>query len=141
MKRTSLDAINILYLFIAGSELMTGIHKPNGGLYKQQRPINSVQEDVVINSITLNHLQVQSGVLNVNIHVPNLALAMAGIVDTTQPNFARLTQLGAIASGLLNCVWEPSGEWTFEVQQDNIFEDVNNQYYLNFRINFYSRNN
>lgn len=141
MKKTVLDSINILYQYIAISELMTGPHKPNGGLYKVQRPVNSISEDVVINSLPLNHEDIQEGVLNVNIYVPNLVLELNGITDNSQPNYKRITELSAIASNVLDDVWEASADYTFNIQQDNLFEDTNNQHYINFRIEFYSPNN
>jgi hypothetical protein len=59
--------------------------------------MNSDKEDVVINSLPINNSQMQSGVFNVNIHVPNLVLNINGNIDTTQPNHERIKQLTALA--------------------------------------------
>lgn len=142
MTITSLDVIDIMYAFIKDSVLMTGENKPNGGLYKQTRPINSASEDCVLNALPFNRDDVQQGIINFNIYVPNLQLHLNGVTDNTQPNYKRLKQLSIIANSVLDDVWSDNASYTFNVQQDNIFSDPdNNQHYINFRIEFYSPNN
>jgi hypothetical protein len=141
MKKTSLDVVDILISVVMNSDLLTGPFKITGSLYKNRRPINSDKEDIVVNSLPINHEEIQEGVLNINIYVPNLSLQINGVKDNSQADYARLKQLTAIASELLDEVWDQSGNWTFNIQQDNTFEDSNNQHYQNLRIEFYSPNN
>lgn len=136
---TSLDAIDIIWQTLHGSSLASAV---SGGIYKLSRPVNSIKEDVVINSITLNSDQLQEGVLNVNIHVPNLSLSIDGVVDNSQPNFSRLKTLTSIAVGILTDVWAVDGNYNFNVQEPGnpIEEPDINQHYSNIRIEFISVN-
>jgi hypothetical protein len=142
MSYTSITALNMLYQHIGNSILMTDAKRPNGKLCKYQRPMNSVLEDVVINSLGLNREDVQEGVLNVNIFVPNLVIP-SNAADKSQPDTARLTyllNLASIALGEGNEIWEATGNYCFNLQQDKLFQDENNQHYLNLRVEFYSLN-
>ena len=148
MSNTSITALNMLYQHISRSVLVTDAKKPNGKLCKYQRPLNSLLEDVVINSLGLNREDVQEGVLNVNIYVPNIDYSKIPDhpqkADKTQPDTARLTyllNLANIALGEGEEIWEATGNYCFELQQDNLFEDENNQHYLNLRVEFNSTNN
>ena len=140
MTKTSLDALDILYRIVKNSEIIAGSARINGGLYKSQRPINSDKEDVVVNALPMNRNQVQEGLLNLNIYVPNQELTINGVTDLSQPNYTRIAALSAMISTLLNDVWEASADYTFNIQQDTLFADDNNQHYQNFRIEFYSPN-
>lgn len=136
---TGIEIVDALRDYLAGSALMTDEKKPNGGLYKFQRPFNSKKEDVVINLLTQGRGTVAEGMVNVNIHVPNLSLNLGGVIDNTQPDTARLRYLTRLASDVLNDVWFT--DYAFEVQQDNLFEDTNSSHYANLRIEFYSIEN
>jgi hypothetical protein len=143
MSYTSISALNMLYQHISHSVLMTDAKKPNGKLCKYERPLNSILEDVVINSLGLNREDVQEGVLNVNIFVPNLILP-SNPADKGQPDTARLNyllNLANIALGEGEEIWEATGNYCFELQQDNLFQDENNQHYLNLRVEFNSLKN
>lgn len=137
---TSLEAVDILYRYLNDSELMTGKRKPNGGLYKNQRPLNSVSEDVVINALPLDREQLQYGIINVNIHVPNLIIKSGKQVDNTQPDYARLAELAGIASTLLDEVWHEQADYEFNVQSDHLLQDTDSSWYVNFRVEFRSVN-
>lgn len=144
MSITSTGAINILFDFIKSSDLLTGLKKVSGNLFRLQRPINSAKEDVVINSLTMGYEDVQDGVLNVNIYVPNKSITVGGLTDNTQPNTTRLDEVSSILNTIFNNgneVWNEDGSVCFKIQQDMIFADENNQHYINFRIEFYSPNN
>jgi hypothetical protein len=140
MSFTSLSALNMLYQHISHSVLMTDSKKPNGKLCKLERPLNSVLEDIVINGLGLNREDVQEGLLNVNVFVPNLILPSSPN-DKSQPDTARLTyllNLANIALGEGDEIWEATGQYCFNLQQENIFQDENNQHYINLRVEFYS---
>jgi hypothetical protein len=142
MSFTSLSALNMLYQHISHSVLMTDVKKPNGKLCKLERPLNSGLEDVVINSLGLNREDVQEGILNVNVFVPNLVLP-SNPNDKAQPDMARLLYLSNLANNALGSgseVWEATGNYCFNMQQENVFQDENNQHYLNLRVEFYSLN-
>jgi len=136
--KTSLDVVDILRAYLSTSVLMTDPLKPNGILCKFQRPFNSVKEDVVINSLVQGRGQISEGVLNVNIFVLNLSFTAGGVVDNTQPNVPRLKYLLGLASEAMSEVF--GLDYNFEVQQDNIFPDTNNQHYVNLKVEFTSIN-
>jgi hypothetical protein len=126
---TSFEAVNILYSYLS-STLMTLPNKPAGVLRRYRRPLNSVSEDVVVNSLPLSHGKLQKAILNVNIHVPNLDLS----TDKTQPNAKRLQELAMLATDLLDKV--TGNGYRLQVEQENIFEDTNNSHYVNLRVAF-----
>jgi hypothetical protein len=131
---TTLDIVDIGWDRLHGGILSQTI---TGGVYKHERPINSDKEDVVINSLPINNSQMQSGVFNVNIHVPNLVLNINGNIDTTQPNHERIKQLTALAIVELTDVW--LNDYNFDVQQQNVIQDTNDTY-SNIRLDFFNIN-
>ena len=142
MGATSISAVNMLYSVIEHSVLFTDAEKPNGKLCKYKRPLNSVLEDVVINGLALVNDDVYKGTLDVNIYVPNLVLQDPD--DHSQPDIARLEYLSALGNQAFEDgeeIWEPNGEYCLKYQQDVVVQDENNQYYVNFKIEFYSENN
>jgi hypothetical protein len=144
MSNTSLSALNMLYQHILHSVLLTDAKKPNGKLCKLERPLNSVLEDVVINSLGLNREDVQEGVFNVNVYVPNLKLLRPNDADKSQPDTARLLYLSTLANTALGEgeeIWEASGNYCFKLQQDQLYQDENNQHYMGYRVEFYLQNN
>lgn len=142
MGYTSIDAVNVLFQTIKNSVLFSDINKPNGKLCKLERPLDSELEDVVINIITLGRDDVQEGVLNVNVFVPNLKFDDRK-KDKAQPDTARLNyllKLAITALGEGDEIWEPTGQYCFKLQQETVFPDENNQHYINIRVEFYSIN-
>jgi hypothetical protein len=142
MSYTSIEVINVLYQTISNSAILSDAKKPNGKLCKMERPLNSVLEDIVVNGISLDRDELQEGVLNVNVYVPNL-INPATPNDKSQPDTARILYLSKLTNQALGGgdeFWDASGRWCFCIQQDNPFADSNNQHYINFRIEFYLNN-
>lgn len=129
--KTQFDQINALYKILDESSIKTVI---NGAIYKLRRPVNSKKEDVVINSVTIGEGNVQAGVVNVNIHVPDIKVKIDG--DTqSQPNTKRLGELTALAFGILEEVC--SDEYSFYIASSNIIEESEiNSHFQNIRIIF-----
>lgn len=133
---TTLDILDIVWNRLDGSQLKTAII---GGLYKHRRPAGSQKEDVVINSLSINNLQLQSAIVNVNIHVPNITIEVNGVQDSSQPNFTRLQELAAIAVEVLSEVW--ADDYNYDVQQQVLLEDEEaGDHYINIRIEFFNIN-
>ena len=142
MEYSEIEVVNVLFSTIANGSLMSDVKKPNGKLCKFERPLNSVFEDVVVNSVGVVYNDVQEGVLNVNVYVPNLKFP-DNPEDKNQPDTARLlylSKLGKIALGRGNEMWDEDGNWCFELQQDKVYPDENFQHYINFRVEFNSTN-
>jgi hypothetical protein len=129
--KTTFDLVNIIVSILKGNTaLMSTI---NGGVYKQ-RPAGSTKEDIVINSLPVNNLQMQSGLVNVNIHIPTIAVTIDGTVDH-QLNAARFKEVTDMVIALLDDVW--AQDYNLGVQQQNLIKEQNGtEYYNNIRIEF-----
>ena len=133
---TPSKVIDIVYSVISQSPIKAAI---NGGVYKIDRPLNQSTEDIIINSLSVSNESVQEGIINVNLHVPNLVLGDGGVQDNTRANFARLDQLSSIFAPTMDQLFT-SGVF-FEVQNITIFPEENiPEHFVNFRIIFYSKN-
>lgn len=142
MKYTEIEVVNLLYQTISQSVLYTDPKKPNGQLCKYERLDNSALEDTVINGLGVARGDVQEGVLNVNQYVPNLVYPNKPELKS-QPDTGRIAYLSKLVNKALGEgeeFWDASGKWCFQVQQDTVMPDTNNQHYINFRVEFYLNN-
>lgn len=136
--KSSLEAVDLVYSSLVPGALKSAV---SGDIYKQTRPINSNKEDVVINALPVTNQKIQRGLVNVNIHVPNLEVQTGEkIIDRTLPNTSRLKALAAIAIGILKEKWGANGDYLLEIESERIFPDGSN-HYSNIRVLFYSLQN
>lgn len=133
MKSTT-DVIQLIYAYLIsqGVKATVGL---TGGIYWLRRPKSSIKEDIVISAVAMNAEQVQEGVFNINIHVPNLPLA----TDDTQPNFARLDAIAAVLVPLLREV--RINDWFFYIDEPATPVPDGNGWFCNIRIKFYTLRN
>jgi hypothetical protein len=139
---TSSEAVDILYLYLKGSELFSDSKKPTGELCKGDRKENSKLEDVVINTLGLNRNPVQSGFIYLNLYVKNLDPLRVPDIGTgkNMRDTARLKYLSKLAQKVLE---GGNGElWIgqdvcFEIESDTIEED-GDMHYASFKIEFIS---
>ncbi|MDR0266032.1 MAG: hypothetical protein LBJ04_22655 [Sphingobacterium sp.] len=137
---TSSEAVDILYLYLKGSELFSDPKKPTGELCKGDRKENSKLEDVVINSLGLNRNPVQSGFIYLNLYVKNLDPLRVPDIGSgkNMRDTARLKYLSKLAQKVLE---GDNGElWInqdvcFEIESDTIEED-GDMHYASFKIEF-----
>lgn len=133
---TTFDLVDIVYDRLKTGSLQEEI---TGDVYKQQRPLNSTKEDVDINALPVINAQVQSAVINVNIHAPNLSVIIDGRTDTEQPDWERLKYLCVIAVAMLTDVW--AEDYNFDIQQQTLIKDeIYKDHYINIRLDFFSIN-
>lgn len=133
---TTLDIIDVLYQRLNITAIRTQI---TGGVFKQSRPLNSGNSDIVISCLPVTGDQMQSAVANVNIHVPNPTININGKQDDTQPDFGMLRFLTQLVIGYLKD--DSTEDYYFDVQQQNIFsEDSIKEHYSNIRVNFFNIN-
>lgn len=133
--KSTLDVIDSVWGVMNASPVKTVI---TGGVYKHLRPAASKLEDVVINSLPITGEQLQAGVANVNIHVPDLEVNIGGVVEK-QPNHLRLQVLCLAALTSLKDQWNE--DYHFDVQQQNLIRDENGgDHYINIRLDFYNIN-
>src|SRR5688500_6980460 len=98
---TTLEIVDLVWQHLNGSAIKSLI---NGGIYKTKRPAGSSNEDVIINSLPINNLQLQSAVVNVNVYAPDIAIKVGGIEESA-PNHVRLKELGGVAINELKETW------------------------------------
>lgn len=134
--KSNLEAVDIVFSHLKGSVLDTSI---TGQVMKHRRVANSTKEDVVINSLALNNTQLQKGILNVNIHVPNLSIptGTTGVRDNGYPNSVRLNQLTDLAIPLLKDTW--GTDYDFDIEQINLITEETSSF-NNIRITFQALN-
>lgn len=135
---TAFDAIDVVYQHLASSPVKDAI---TGNIYKLKRPINATdegKEDIVINSLGLPNKDIQQGIVNVNIYVPNLSLQINNRQDHTQQDFIRAKQLVRLVIEQLQEFY--SGEYFFLYQQDNPLQSEEGESATNIRVDFFSIN-
>lgn len=131
MTKDVLDAMTLLKEHLINSELTTSPLKPSGKIVIGQRLTNSKTEDVIINSLYHDFEQLQRGVLNINVYVPNLKS------DNAIPNINRLNQLGKLILPIIKDEFgDPVQGYTFWLERQLFLIDDNHQHYLNNRIQF-----
>jgi len=107
----------------------------SGGIYKITRPFDSKLEDVVINSLPINGESVQSCVIYINCHVPNLTLKIKGKIDNSFPDNLRLKSLTASIISQVDLISTP-GTFQFVENQAILKTEGVSEYYSSIRIQF-----
>ncbi len=107
-----------------------------GDLWKNDRPLNSYMEDVVINMLSFNNLPLQTGLAVINIHVPNLVVTVNNIQSSVS-NTVRLNQLFALAEIELQDVI--IGDVYLDIQQQLLYPEEKSSY-INIRLDVYNIN-
>ena len=80
MIHTDIDIKDELWNWISGSSLDSAV---SGGVYKDQRPVNSVLEDIVIAVVGRDaDRQMQEAAVNVNVYVPDVRRKNDAIENT-----------------------------------------------------------
>lgn len=138
---TIFDAVDLVANVIDNSTLKTFV---SGGIYKLERPDNSKVEDIVILPITQVDDQWSEGVINVNIHVPNMQVAIkdkatGDIRPQSKPNTIRLKSIAEQVKNVLQDFWGNSTNSPYQmyIQSQNIINDnISHEYYFNIRISY-----
>lgn len=104
----------------------------SGHVYKLSRPVNSKKEDIVIIPLAMNAEQMQEGVINVNVHVPNLRLGK----DNTQPNNPRMAAISQEVMAALDDYWGYS--YNFHLDNAGHPERDGDGWYNNIRVRFHA---
>lgn len=109
-----------------------------GDIRLMNQRLNSSKEDIVINTIVAGAEQVTTGFFNINIHVPNLKNEPSGVpnaVDNTQPNIARMEEIGSVIMEVLD---DYRGN-DFFIQLDSSGEVIpnNGKWYYNIVLRYF----
>ncbi|WP_284464900.1 hypothetical protein [Chryseobacterium sp.] len=109
----------------------------NGDLYKDFRPSGSTKEDVVVNSITMNNIFLQTGAFNVNCYVPYLKVKINAI-DQNVPNEIRLKAISDKIKPILERKF--TDKYNVDIEFESTIMDEKDCY-INFRLKLNSFNN
>jgi hypothetical protein len=128
---TGFDTDGILFRTLnASGELRAAI---SGGIYTEsERPDNSEQEDITVNTITVTGNMPQRGTSNVNIHVPDLKLNISG-QQQRKINRARLQEITNMVVSILETA-KVEG-LAFWISNETVIKEPEiYQHYANLRI-------
>jgi hypothetical protein len=131
---TALTAQNIIFLRLVQTGVKAAVSL-TGAIYEMNRPLNSLKEDIVVGTLAMNSEQVQEGVFNVNIHVPNLPLTN----DSTQPNITRFRVILDKCMEFLKDVY--GFDYSFDVSTPGIPYRDGTNWFVNIRVEWISLRN
>jgi len=129
MKKTVFDGNQWILELLNQSNVKTII---TGKIYKGKRPIGSIKEDIVINSLPMTNDYLQNGVFNVNCYVPYLSVNING---TTQnmPDNVRLEAIAKAVYPVFDEVYKD--DYNISVENHTTFEEeAEKASYINFRL-------
>jgi len=113
MIRTDIDIKDALWSWVSASTLAGTI---TGGVYKDQRPLNSEKEDIVVAVIARDAgTQIQRATANVNIYVADLRRGQEAIENT-----ARLRSLCTEAAGIFE--YRHDGDAIYELASQEVMK-------------------
>lgn len=131
---TALTAQNVIFQRLVQTGVKAAVSL-TGAIYELNRPLNSLKEDIVVGTLAMNADQVQEGVFNVNIHVPNLGLTN----DSTQPNTPRFRVILDKCIEVLKGVY--GFDYSFDVSTPGIPYRDGNNWFVNIRVEWTSLRN
>jgi len=129
MKKTSGQIEEYVYVLINGSSLKTDIR---GNIYRPGlRPLNADTEDLVIQRPIGTANQVQIGIVNINVYVPNITSNGENVKDIERCDEIELL-LGSFIDSLTDVNYE------FKLDEMISTEKVEgiDQYFINARLKF-----
>ncbi|NLL67020.1 MAG: hypothetical protein GX236_04885 [Clostridiaceae bacterium] len=131
--KTTFETDTLLFSLLRESPVSAAI---NGGIYVgDDRPDDSVKEDIVVNSIDLTQDYLpQIGTSNVNIFVPDKVVTIGG-KQQLKANRTRLKELSNMAIETLRNA-NITGLKLILVNQTILAEPSVNQHFTNIRINW-----
>lgn len=129
--KSALDVQNIIFLRLVQKGVKAAVNL-TGAIYELSRPKDSLKEDIVVRTLDMNTEQVQEGVINVNIWVPNLSLTN----DSTQPNLPRFK---VILEKCMEGLQDVTGfNYSFRVSVPGVPYRDGLTWFVNIRVEFWS---
>lgn len=132
--KTSFTATRTVFKALASANTREALNL-TGKVYWLVRPKNSNKEDIVVLPLAMNAEVLQEGIVNVNIHVPNLVLAD----DDTQPNFERFEMIANHITSTLKDVW--GTDYNFKIDDAATPIPDGKNWFCNIRIRYWTLNN
>ncbi len=134
--KTTIDLVNDVFTLLNVPVLTGAI---SGKVYKHRRPTNSKKEDIVVNCLPVTGDQLQTAVVNINIHVANLKLQLNGTTDLSQPDHVRLNAIAGLVTPLIEDA--SINDLVTSVQQQTVIEEAEiDEHYINIRVNIFNIN-
>lgn len=130
MRKTGGEIEKDLYTLIKNSAVKTDI---TGSLYRQgMRPLNAKTEDAVVSFLAGIDGQIQEGILNLNLYVPDVLSNGIKV-----KNITRCTELEVICNTFIQS-HSMSGDYLFELDKmiQTFKEESIEQHFVNCRIKF-----
>ncbi|MCT4287349.1 hypothetical protein HZP25_11555 [Elizabethkingia anophelis] len=134
MRKTVLDGKQWIFELLKNGGIKNVI---SGDIYKDRRPVGSIKEDAVINSVSMNEEFLQDGVFNVNIYIPYLRVKINGI-DQDMPNEVRQKIIMNFIKPLLESVY--TKDYNLKLEFHDVLDDAKDNW-INFRVNMKAFNN
>lgn len=124
------DINSLIYRILKESDIALQI---SGGLYSRSRPDDSVLEDIVVNTLSLTtEYTPQEGVVNINIHIPDIKVNINGKTNS-KLNAERLEQLSKAVCDIIENV-KMQG-FNISISAVNLIEESERQeHYANIRV-------
>ncbi|MDM1049377.1 hypothetical protein [Sphingobacterium hotanense] len=132
--KTSLDAQADVKALLDATALPAMI---TGQIRHNMRMLNSTKEDITIGTLYWDGDQSQSGIINVNIHVPNLKGQYGeggSTQDRTQPNIPRFLELAAIAVPVLD--FHNGLDFSLRLRNPGKLENFGNDWIYNIQVDY-----
>lgn len=130
--RTTLQMVDVVFALVTG--IVTG--RITGGVYEDERPNGSTNEDVVINALPVTGDMVQVGYVNVNVYVPDLEINVSGD-SQNKPNHDRLSELATLI--ITDLAEHHLTDGKIEMVLQGVVKEPNtNQHFINIRYKFTS---
>jgi len=107
-----------------------------GSIRLNIRKLGSTKEDVVINTLYWDADQVQEGILNINVHVPNVTQPADNptAVDKTQPNISRFQVIG---QAIINAIQGYAGpDFLIHLRQPGKLENYGIEWLYNIQVEY-----
>ncbi|WP_099368068.1 hypothetical protein [Sphingobacterium sp. 1.A.4] len=131
--RTNVDVIQAVARILHKSNVKNII----SGVIQPRRPINSTKEDVTINSLFVTLDQLQKGLINVNVNIPNISVRQNGLVDSEVPDLKRLN---IVTKEVINVVEGYAGEDIYlDIEQTILIEEKGSSC-MNIRVAVRAKN-
>lgn len=132
--KTSLDAQADVKALLDATALPGVI---TGQIRHNMRMLNSTKEDITIGTLYWDGDQSQSGIINVNIHVPYLKGQTGeggSTMDKTQPNIPRFLEIAAIAVPVLD--FHIGFDFSLRLRNPGKLENFGNDWIYNIQVDY-----
>jgi hypothetical protein len=134
--KTTIDLVDAVFLLVNTDAVKAAI---NGGVYKHKRPLGSNLQDIVINSLPVSGDQLQEVIVNLNIHLPNMAISINSQEDLTQPDLVNFRILQDLVIPLVDGAY--TDDLDVVIQQQSLLEEEElKEHFLNIRLSINSPN-